>query len=134
MALCGSPEGLGAAELLERLGIHYRIGNACSGGLPSQSVDLDVSDVVLEYVSPEQLLDLLEEFRRFAAADDAVMSHTISRDDQYAARDPGITQFNFLRFSDWTWRWLNNPAIPLNRLHVSDYRRAFRKAGLSNCR
>ena len=27
MALCESPEGLGAAELLERLGIYYRIGN-----------------------------------------------------------------------------------------------------------
>jgi Methyltransferase domain len=128
MALCESPEGLGPAETLERLGIYYRIGNASRSGLPPQSVDLIVSDVVFEYLSPEELFEILQEFRRIAAPD-AVMSHTISLDDQYAAYDPGITQFNFLRFSDRAWRWLNNPIIPLNRLRVSDYRRVFSESG-----
>jgi hypothetical protein len=128
MALCESPGGLGPAELLERLGIHYRIGNASRSGLPPQSVDLIVSDVVFEYLSPEELFEILQEFRRIAAPN-AVMSHTISLDDQYAAYDPGITQFNFLRFSDRAWRWLNNPIIPLNRLRVSDYRRVFSESG-----
>ena len=128
MALCESPEGVRPAELLERLGIHYRIGNASRSGLPPQSVDLIVSDVVFEYLTPEELLEILQEFRRIAAPD-AVMSHTISLDDQYAAHDPGITAFNFLRFSDRAWRWLNNPIIPLNRLRVSDYRRAFSESG-----
>ena len=57
------------------------------------------------------------------------MSHTISLDDQYASYDCGITQFNFLRFPDWAWRCLNNPIIPLNRLRISDYRRAFSESG-----
>ena len=60
---------------------------------------------------------------------DAVMSHTISLDDQYASYDSGITQFNFLRFPDWAWRCLNNPIIPLNRLRISDYRRFFSESG-----
>jgi hypothetical protein len=128
MARCESPEGLAPAELLERLGIYYRIGNASRSGLPPQSVDLIVSDVVFEYLSPENLFEILQEFRRIAAPD-AVMSHTISLDDQYATFDPGITQFNFLRFSDRAWRWLNNPIIPLNRLRISDYRRAFSECG-----
>jgi len=128
MALCEQPEGLGAAELLERLSIHYRMGNACRSGLPPQSVDLIVSDVVFEYLSSEELFEILQEFRRIAAPD-AVMSHTISLDDQYAAYDSGITRFNFLRFSDRAWRWLNNPIIPLNRLRVSDYRRVFSESG-----
>jgi hypothetical protein len=128
MALCESPEGLEPAELLERLGIYYRIGNASRSGLPPQSVDLIVSDVVFEYLSPEELFEILKEFRRIAAPG-AVMSHTISLDDQYAAYDSAITQFNFLRFSDWAWRWLNNPIIPLNRLRISDYRRAFSESG-----
>jgi len=128
MALCDSPEGLGPAEFLERLGIYYRIGNASRSGLPPQSVDLIVSDVVFEYLSPEELFEILQESRRIAAPD-AVMSHTISLDDQYANFDPGITQFNFLRFSDRAWRWLHNPIIPLNRLRVSDYRRAFSECG-----
>jgi len=128
MALCEQPEGLGPAELLERLGIHYRIGNASRSGLPPQSVDLIVSDVVFEYLSPEELFEILQEFRRIAAPD-AVMSHTISLDDQYASYDSGITQFNFLRFPDWAWRCLNNPIIPLNRLRISDYRRVFSESG-----
>jgi len=128
MALCESPEGLGPAELLERLGIYYRIGNASRSGLPPQSVDLIVSDVVLEYLSPEELFEILQEFRRIAAPD-AVMSHTIGLGDQYASHDSGITQFNFLRFPDWAWRCLRNPIIPLNRLRISDYRRAFSESG-----
>jgi hypothetical protein len=128
MALCESPAGLGPAELLERLGIYYRIGNASRSGLPPQSVDLIVSDVVFEYLSLEELFEILQEFRRIATSD-AVMSHTISLDDQYATYDSGITQFNFLRFSDKAWRWLNNPIIPLNRLRVSDYRRVFSETG-----
>jgi hypothetical protein len=128
MALCEQPEGLGPAELLERMGIHYRIGNASRSGLPPQSVDLIVSDVVFEYFSSEELFEILQEFRRIAAPD-AVMSHTISLDDQYAAYDSGITHFNFLRFSDSAWRWLNNPIIPLNRLRVSDYRIVFSESG-----
>jgi hypothetical protein len=127
-ALCGLLQGVGPAELLERLNIHYRIGNASRSGLPSQSVGLIVSDVVFEYLTPETLVEILQEFRRIATPG-VVMSHTISLDDQYAAYDPRITQFNFLRFPDWAWRWLNNPIIPLNRLRISDYRRAFGEGG-----
>ena len=57
------------------------------------------------------------------------MSHTIGLGDQYAAYDSKITRLNFLRFSDRTWRWLDNPIIPLNRLRVSDYRRALSESG-----
>lgn len=128
MTLCEDPSGGEPAALLERLGIHYRNGNASQSGLPPHSIDLVLSDVVLEYLTPQQLFEILREFRRIAALD-AVMSHTISLDDQYAAYDPRITQFNFLRFSDWNWRLLNNPIIPLNRLRVSDYRSALSKGG-----
>jgi hypothetical protein len=57
------------------------------------------------------------------------MSHTIGLGDQYAAYDSRITQFNFLRFSDRLWHWLNNPIIPLNRLRINDYRQAFSESG-----
>jgi len=115
-------------QLLGRLNIHYRIGNATRSGLPPASIDLIVSDVVLEHPSPAQLTEILHEFRRIAAPE-AVMSHSIALDDQYSGRDPRITQFNFLRFSDRMWRWINNPIIPLNRLRISDYRRLFSEGG-----
>ena len=128
MRRCELPQSSKPAELLEMLGIHYGIGNAGQTGLPAQSVNLIVSNVVFEYLSPEQLSEILREFRRIAAPD-AVMSHSIDMSDQYAHFDNRITYFNFLRFSDRLWRWLNNPIIPLNRLRVSDYRRAFRENG-----
>jgi hypothetical protein len=128
MVLCDQPHGFGPAELLEQLGIHYRIGNASQSGLPPQSVGLIVSDVVFEYLSPQELTEILREFRRIAAPE-AVMSHTVGLGDQYASYDSGITQFNFLRFPDWAWRCLNNPVIPLNRLRISDYRRVFSESG-----
>jgi hypothetical protein len=115
-------------QLLGRLNIHYRIGNATRSGLPPASIDLIVSDVVLEHPSPAQLTEILHEFRRIAAPE-AVMSHSIALDDQYSGRDLRITQFNFLRFSDRMWRWINNPIIPLNRLRISDYRRLFSESG-----
>ena len=124
MDRCDRPEGEAPATLLEQLGIHYRIGIA----VPGQRVDLIASGVVFEYLSPHQLSEVLWELRRIGAPD-VVMSHTIDLSDQYAAYDPRITGFNFLRFSDFAWRCLSNPIIPLNRLRVSDYRRAFNASG-----
>lgn len=125
---CCELQSSNPAELLDPLGIHYRIGNAGQSRLPEQSVNLIVSNVVFEYLSPAPLSEILQEFRRIAAPD-AVMSHSIDLRDQYASFDSRITFFNFLRFSDRQWRWLNNPIIPLNRLRISDYRRAFSESG-----
>jgi len=126
--VCESPQSSNPAELLDRFGIHYRIGNAGQTGLPEQSINLFVSHVVFEYLAPEPLSEILREFRRLAAPG-AVMSHSIDLRDQYASFDNRITFFNFLRFSDRQWRWLNHPIIPLNRLRISDYRRAFAESG-----
>jgi hypothetical protein len=125
---CESSSSSNPAELLDAFGIHYRIGNAAQSGLPAQSVNLIVSNVVFEYLSPEPLSQILREFRRISTPR-AVMSHSIDLRDQYASFDNSVTFYNFLRFSDRQWRWLNNAIIPLNRLRISDYRRAFTEAG-----
>jgi SAM-dependent methyltransferase len=124
MTLLESPQRLKPVQLLERIGIHYRVGNACRSGLPPETVDLIVSDVVLEFFSIDELNEILGEFRRIIAPA-GVMSHSIDLSDQYASFDAHITKFNFLRYSDWAWGLFNNPIIPLSRLRISDYRRAF---------
>lgn len=116
------------AGLLDQLSIHYRIGDVTRSGLPPGSIDLFTSFGVLEYLPNEALVPLFRAFLLLAAKD-AVMSHLIIMDDQYACRDPHITPINFLKFSDRTWRWLNNPIIPLNRLRITDYRLAVHDAG-----
>ena len=111
-------------QLLEPIGIHYRVGNASRSGLAPETVDLIISDVVLEFFSPDELHEILREFRRIAASA-AVMSHSIDLSDQYASFDINITKLNFLRYTNWLWRLINNPIIPLSRLRIGDYRRAF---------
>jgi hypothetical protein len=128
MTRCDSPQRHKPAQLLEQMNIYYRLGNAARSGLRPNSINLIVSDVVFQYLSAEELFEILLEFRRIAAPE-AVMSHSIALDDQYSGSDPRITQFNFLRFSDRIWRWVNNPIIPLNRLRISDYRRLFSESG-----
>lgn len=128
LTLLEQPELPDPEEVLEQLGVHYRIGGAGRSDLPAQCVDLVASDVVLEYLSPCQLSELLQEMQRIGGPN-VVMSHSIDLKDQYSAYDPSITPFNFLRFSDLAWRCINNPIIPLNRLRVNDYRRAFGENG-----
>lgn len=116
------------AELLNQIGIRYRIGDAMNSGLPSGTIDLFTSNSVLEFVPTEALVPLFREFLRMSAPG-AVMSHRILMNDYYANFDRRITSYNFLKYSDRAWRWINNPIIPFNRLRIADYRRAVREAG-----
>ena len=118
----------GVRPLLETMNIHLLVGDAAQSGLPAESVDLIVSNVVLEYIPDKPLGAILREFRR-VASQRSVLSHDIDMSDQYSHFDGSITPFNFLRFSDKAWRIINNPLIPLSRLRISDYRRLFREAG-----
>ena len=57
------------------------------------------------------------------------MSHYIGIADQFSFLDKSITPFNYMRYSSRAWRWLNSPVIPQNRLRISDYCRAYDRAG-----
>lgn len=115
-------------SLLESIGIQAVIGDARNTGIPSKSIDLVFSNVVLEHLSPEVISELFIEFKRIAT-EKAVHSHHIGIADQYSHFDRSITPFNFLKYTKSQWRWLDNPIIPLNRLLVSDYRFFLEQAG-----
>jgi SAM-dependent methyltransferase len=117
-----------ARQLLQPLGIKVLVQDARRTDLQDESVDLVVSVVSLEYISESVLPGVLEELRRVLATD-GVLSCSIDLADQYAYFDPSISPFNFLKFSDWAWNWINNRIIPLSRLRVADYRRHFADAG-----
>jgi len=115
-------------DILERLNIQLRVGDAGRTALPNKSIDLVVSTVVLEHISSENLGELLAEFRR-VASHNAVMSHYIGLSDQYASFDKTITPYNFLKYSDHSWRLFNNPVIPQSRMRLTDYRDLFERTG-----
>lgn len=116
------------ATWLARLGIHYHAQDARANGLPTGSVDLVFSLGVLHHIPPAVLADLLREFRRVLKPE-GVMIHSLMLDDQFALFDPGISRFNFLRYTERQWRWRSSPLIWANRLRIGDYRRLFREAG-----
>ncbi|MBI2929404.1 MAG: class I SAM-dependent methyltransferase [Verrucomicrobia bacterium] len=116
--------------LLKALNIHVLVRDARQTGLPSKSIDLVFSNVVLEHIPRAELADLFAEVRR-VCADEAVISHYVGMADQYASFDRSITPFNFLKYPASRWRLLDNPIIPQNRLRISDYRSLLQEAGCS---
>ena len=96
--------------------------------LASESVDLIVSTSTLEHYAPLRLGLILEECRRIVRPR-GVMSHYINMGDHYARYDPGITPYNYLRYSRFEWGWFNNPLFFQNRLRISDYRALLAAAG-----
>lgn len=116
------------AELLQQIGIEYVIQDFVRNDISTGSVDLIISHAVFEYPPPDLIMDILKEFKRILRPG-GVMSHWIDLRDEYAYFDKKITPYNFLRFSPQSWRLINNPLIPLNRLRISDFRRAIGETG-----
>jgi SAM-dependent methyltransferase len=114
--------------LLEKLGIHYLVRDAQQLPLPEGTIDFFASSGVLEYVPKPALPRVLKEFRRVGAPG-ARMSHRSNLVDQYSHFDQNITAFNFLRFTQREWSWLDSPLMSQNRLRINDYRRCFSEAG-----
>ncbi len=122
------PVGLG---WLRALGIDYRAPlDAARSGLPAGSMDLIHSTQVLEHVPAAALAPLLRECRRLAAPA-GVVSLTIDMADHYLHFDPGISPYNFLRYSDAAWGLINSGLHYQNRLRLFDYLQAAQEAGLA---
>jgi hypothetical protein len=118
-----SPEAV-----LEKINLHVVVRDAQNTGLPAKSVDFFFSCVVLEHIPAFVQKNINTEFLRLASAR-GVLIEFVDLKDQYAAFDKSLTIFNFLKFSDGMWEWLNSPLIPQWRLRVSDLRGLLRETG-----
>lgn len=127
-AVIGQAKVEDGLALLEKLNIHALVRDAQHTGLPPGSVDLFISNAVIEYIPAPVLTGMLAEFRRLARPG-AVSSHFINLSDEYAQFDRSITEFNFLKYPDWQWKFLDSPFTRKNRLRISDYRRIFAQQG-----
>ncbi len=125
-ALQGSSRS--AAKILAPLGIELRTGDVARAGLDPGSVDLFVSNNTLEHVPGPGLLDLFRAFARYAHSS-SKMSHYIDLADHYASADASISEFNYLQYSERTWRLFNNALHYQNRLQISEYLRLHQEGG-----
>lgn len=127
MGACQDADASGE-DLLRAAGVTPLIADARKIPLPAGSIDLFSSNNTFEHIPEAVLVEILQEFRRLAT-DSAVMSHHVDMADHYVNFDRSITVFNFLRFSERTWRLFNNTLQYQNRLRFSDYLRIHERAG-----
>ncbi len=117
-------------ELERRFGIRYLAPcDARSTGLDDGSIDFASSTDTCEHIPEDDLAAIFRETRRLLRRGGA-FSCRIDLQDHYAYFDPALSRYNFLRFSDGTWRLVNSPLHFQNRLRSPDYLRLVREAGL----
>lgn len=118
------------AELEERFGIAYVAPrDARATGFDAASVDLVSSTNTLEHIPAQDLVPIVRECRRLLRQD-GVLSSRIDLADHYSYFDRSLSPYNFLRYDDARWRWLNSDVLFQNRLRRPDYLGAFAEAGL----
>lgn len=59
-----------------------------------------------------------------------IMSHFIDMSDHFAHMDQGIDIYNFLRFTDQQWTWIDNRIQPQNRWRLQQYRELYHTLGI----
>jgi hypothetical protein len=123
---------LGRLDELETVfGIRYIApADARRTGLSAQSIDFISSTSTMEHIPPNDLVAILCECARVLKSD-GLLSCIIEPCDHYANFDSGISPYNFLRFSDTLWRFMNPSIHYQNRLRYPDYARLFDAAGLT---
>ena len=125
-----SPVG-SLADLRDRFGIDYQAPcDARDTGLTAGSFDLISSTFTLEHIPRDDIAAILRECGRLLA-EGGILSCSIDMNDHYAFDDPRISVYNFLRYSDRRWRFVNSSLHYQNRLRARDYRDLFAEAGLS---
>ena len=112
-------------EVLQKLNITYLIEDARKLSLPDNSIDLVNSNNTFEHIYPAILAPILKEFKRVVKKQNGVMSHFIDMTDHFAHFDKSINIYNFLKFSDKQWKWIDNSIQPQSRIRIYDYKHMY---------
>ncbi|MEZ4918650.1 MAG: class I SAM-dependent methyltransferase [Saprospiraceae bacterium] len=93
------------------------------------SMDFICSNNTFEHIYKPILHDILKEFKRILKKD-GIMSHFIDMSDHFAHFDKSITVYNFLRFSERGWDWIDNRIQPQNRMRFYEYKNMYEELGI----
>lgn len=116
-------------EQLEAAGITYLAPfDSRMPMLDPHTIDCFCSNETLEHIPAADLLAILKATLPLMRPG-ALASHRIDYSDHFARDDAHISRFNFLKYSDAQWRWINPPLLYVNRLRHSDYLRIIDQAG-----
>ncbi len=116
-------------SFLEKFRIEYHVADARKVPFKDDSFDLITSNNTFEHIYPSALEGILLEFKRICKKG-GVMSHSIDLSDHFAHMDTSITIYNFLKYSEAEWKWINNSIQPMNRLRIYDYKEMYRRVSI----
>lgn len=116
-------------EILKNLNLEYLIEDARNLSLESNSIDFINSNNTFEHIYPNILSPILKDFKR-VIKHNGVMSHFIDMSDHFAHFDKTITIYNFLKFSESKWKWIDNSIQPQNRMRIYDYKKMYSNLGI----
>jgi SAM-dependent methyltransferase len=109
------------SDLLQEYGIAFLAPrSASSTGLPSDSFDFVSNTVTFEHIPEGDIVDVFQECFRILKPN-GLMSCCIDLRDHCAQQDKSISIYNFLKYSDLTWRIINSSLAFQNRLRFADY-------------
>jgi SAM-dependent methyltransferase len=114
---------------LEKFRMEYHVADARKVPFKDNSFDVITSNNTFEHIYPEALEGILLEFKRLCKKG-GVMSHSIDLSDHFAHMDKSITIYNFLKFSEAQWKWIDNSIQPMNRMRIYDYRELYKKTSI----
>jgi hypothetical protein len=118
-------------ELTECYGIDYCAPfDARMTHLNNETIDCITSSDTFQHIPRTTLVQILHECRRILK-NEGIMSVHVNYDDHYMFADNRISHFNFLKYSDFQWRFLNPSTHFQNRLRHSDYLSIFAEAGFA---
>ena len=126
MQLVDSLDQLTVEKFCQTIGLKIEIADARETNFETNTFDLIVSNNTLEHIYPEILGGILTEFMR-VLKQGGVMSHMIDMSDHFSHFDKSIDVYHFLRFSNKTWRKIDNKILPQSRLRLVDYFELYEK-------
>jgi predicted SAM-dependent methyltransferase len=116
--------GKGLPELLSAFNLSYIVDDASE--IKINNIDYITSNNVLEHIYPEFLIPILNNLYFNVLKEGGMMSHFIDMSDHFAHADKSISIYNFLKFSDAQWKWIDNNIQPQNRLRLKEYEDIFK--------
>ena len=117
------------SQMLDELRLNYLVADARQLSLEKDAVDFITSNNTFEHIYPDILADILKEFQRVLKPD-GNMCHFIDMSDHFAHLDSSITIYNFLRFTERQWKYIDNDVQPQNRWRMQHYRDLYEQLGI----
>ncbi|OGI00449.1 MAG: hypothetical protein A2Y25_11915 [Candidatus Melainabacteria bacterium GWF2_37_15] len=107
--------------LRDKFSIHYEAPkNAKQTGFDDDSMDFIASNVTFEHIPTKDIPAVLDECYRILKPG-GIFSLNIDYQDHWSYFDKSISHYNFLKYSEKEWAWLNPPIHYQNRIRHKEF-------------